>query len=1669
MLPRFFAIATLLLTCLNLKATIYTPANGAQLQANLASAVNGDTILLSHGVTYNVAQGVPDPNVAYQINASITLCSGSGASCTAGTNAILSQPNTYIALRISVSNVIVSGITVNGGSFGIVEQLTGGSGTLSNIVLQGLTVTAGQSNGQGISLGTPSPFTAITNSVIERCVVSSVFHAIAATNSTWSFFINNTVQQTTVNGDGIVLILSDHNVITGNTINNTNFDGIVLVGSQYNYVGQNNVANPHNGVTLTPSLGPPYRQSIRNYVGNNVMTLNNQSGSDGIWFNDDSNWNMALGNDASGANENGLALFNAVGNYMRANIFHDNPQGGIFVARMPDGISNTVPNRNTIQQNYLFRHGSNGGVITNQATSTDVGFNFIAGDPANLATPIAGFLSQGNSNSTIYGNVVQNLSQGENLPGTETGDVLFLNRYFNPVANPMNHYTFSPAVVQWDSGSTVLGGNFFSDFLSANGNPSNGATPYANIIYDVQGHKGLYQDRYPYQSESLGKQYGVTVLSPAAGAFLAAGTRRTISWSSQGCVLVDLTLLDVSNNQTAIVSSYADYGYYFWTVPAVTPGTYRVQVTCKTSSGAGAGASGTSSAFSVTTSDLVLLSPQIDQIVDPTQPLLVSWKKSSNVTQAVDVYYRASDTNAYSLLQSGVTVDFLSATPPATASNRFSVKVVSGSFADSTDSWFTIRTGGNSSGQFTAPSGPLTLAVGTPFPLEWIGPPGSDYVDIDLVNGGTTRNIVTGMADFGKYRVLIPDLQGSNEYFRLTFHNSAGTVLGTAQSALLAVQPGTGFASGPSVVSVSPSSGSGSTQTFAVTVADPGGAATISSISFLVNSGLNGANGCWVLYNRAANTLQLANDAASGFSAPVALGNGTTLSNTQCTVNPGTASASSSGNNVTVNIPITFSFAFGGLKTLFVQGIDTATPGQSSGWQPMGTWTVLSGPAVLSIAPASGSGSAQTFAVTVSDPGGATAITSVSFLLNNGLNGANACWVLFNRAANTLQLANDAATAFSAPITVGTAASAANSQCTVSANGASVSTNGTNLTVNLPLSFAFSFAGVKTSFVIVYDATQNSGWQTPGTWTVPASGPPAVVSTVPGAGSGSFQNFAVTVADGSGPNAITYVSLLLNNGLNGANGCWVLFNRSTNTLQLGNDAGSAFSAPITIGTAASTANSQCTLNVGGASVTTSGTNLTVNLPLSFAFSFAGVKSSFVIVYDATQNSGWRSTGNWTVPASGPPAAVSTVPGAGTGSFRNFAVTAADGSGPNAITYISFLLNNGLNGAGGCWVLFNRSANTLQLGNDAGTGFSAPITIGTAASTANSQCTMNAGGASVTTSGTNLTVNLPLSFAFSFAGAKSSFVIVYDASQNSGWQGTGTWTVPASGTPAVVSTVPGAGAGSFQNFAVTVADGSGPTAITNVSFLINNGLNGAGACWVLFNRSANTLQLANDAATAFSAPITIGTGASTANSQCTMDAGGASVTTSGTNLTVNLPLSFAFSFAGAKSSFLIAYDSTQNSGWQATGSWTVPASGPPAVVSAVPASGSGPSATFSVAAADGAGPSAIANVTFLVNTGINGANACWILYIRSGNTLQLANDAGTAFSAPVTVGTGTTLSNSQCSVNTATASTSATGTTLRLNLPVTFIGSFHGLKNTYVLVNDNASQSSGWQQTGTWTP
>src|SRR6202043_2137284 len=122
----------------------------------------------------------------------------------------------------------------------------------------------------------------------------------------------------------------------------------------------------------------------------------------------------------------------------------------------------------------------------------------------------------------------------------------------------------------------------------------------------------------------------------------------------------------------------------------------------------------------------------------------------------------------------------------------------------------------------------------------------------------------------------------------------------------------------PTTVSVTPSSGTGTSQTFALVYSDPDGFADLSSTYVLINNVLDSRNACYVIYYQGSNALYLVSDNAQTLLGPVTPGIAGTVQNTQCTL-AGTGSlVSGSGTNLTVKVALTFTAGFNGLKNIYM-------------------------------------------------------------------------------------------------------------------------------------------------------------------------------------------------------------------------------------------------------------------------------------------------------------------------------------------------------------------------------------------------------------------------------------------------------------------------------------------------------------------------------------------------------------------------------------------------------------------------------------------------------------------------------------------------------------------------------------------------------------------------------
>jgi uncharacterized repeat protein (TIGR02543 family) len=302
-----------------------------------------------------------------------------------------------------------------------------------------------------------------------------------------------------------------------------------------------------------------------------------------------------------------------------------------------------------------------------------------------------------------------------------------------------------------------------------------------------------------------------------------------------------------------------------------------------------------------------------------------------------------------------------------------------------------------------------------------------------------------------------------------------------------------------------------------------------------------------------------------------------------------------------------------------------------------------------------------------------------------------------------------------------------------------------------------------------------------------------------------------------------------------------------------------------------------------------------------------------------------------------------------------------------------------------------------------------------------------------------------------------------------------------GTPEPSAVVPGSGSGFAQTFTFTFTDPAGYSDLAVLDVLINNYLDGISACYLAYVPTGATtgyLYLVADAGGGYAAgsPMLLSSGGLLQNSQCTINTAGSSASASGNTLTLNLAITFTSGFGGNRIFYTAARSNTQNSGWQALGTWNVPAAPAtgPAVGGVSPGRSTTMGGTYSFTFTDTNGYSDLGVLDILTNSFLDGISACYLAYVPTGATtgylylVDNAGDGGYASGSPMLLSSGGTLQNSQCTINTAASSASASGNTLTLNLAITFSPSFAGNQIFYLAARNNGVGNSGWQPVGSVT-
>ena len=335
-----------------------------------------------------------------------------------------------------------------------------------------------------------------------------------------------------------------------------------------------------------------------------------------------------------------------------------------------------------------------------------------------------------------------------------------------------------------------------------------------------------------------------------------------------------------------------------------------------------------------------------------------------------------------------------------------------------------------------------------------------------------------------------------------------------------------------------------------------------------------------------------------------------------------------------------------------------------------------------------------------------------------------------------------------------------------------------------------------------------------------------------------------------------------------------------------------------------------------------------------------------------------------------------------------------------------------------------------------------------------------------------------------AQANSTGPIAYSVGTNTGGTRTGsitvagrTLTITQSYTTPTLNysstcCYPNSGLSQVFPFIVQDEDGIGDLTVTNM--LINNYLDGRGACYLAFDHVGKVLYLVNDAGTAIAGmPFdAFGRGSGVlSNSQCSVDGTKTNAQSDTVQVTLNLGLSFTSAFGGNKVIYFAARDKEGlNSGWIPSGVWNVPmtATNPSVLTSSFNFNSSNPS-TISVTYRDAALNTNLSPSQILINDALDGRNACYMGYDHPNNRLFLLDDAGTTLLPAITPGVGTgTQQNSQCIIYSQGSSVSANGRDYTLNVAVLFQPAFQGRRIVYAATQTTTGGNSGWQAINAFT-
>ncbi len=315
----------------------------------------------------------------------------------------------------------------------------------------------------------------------------------------------------------------------------------------------------------------------------------------------------------------------------------------------------------------------------------------------------------------------------------------------------------------------------------------------------------------------------------------------------------------------------------------------------------------------------------------------------------------------------------------------------------------------------------------------------------------------------------------------------------------------------------------------------------------------------------------------------------------------------------------------------------------------------------------------------------------------------------------------------------------------------------------------------------------------------------------------------------------------------------------------------------------------------------------------------------------------------------------------------------------------------------------------------------------------------------------------------------------------------TWSFWVTGSPSLVSVTPASGGppsgglGTPTSFDFRFSSPNGWQDLSWTEMLFNYYNVGAGACFLAVWPGNGQVALRNDAGSDWLWIGNLGqTQPTPPNSQCSVDLEHSSMTVeSPVQIKVTLKLAFYAGLPGPQQIWMQVGDNQGGyAPWQQMGTWTtstVTSQGPLTVSGTMPAQ-PGPGGMFTYRASSPNGYGYLTQLVAVFDTAgyslYPAPHACYVDYNRFTNALTLMSDATGQWDSTIQqaqMGSGTTIQNSQCTVNAGQSSTQVVdANTLQLNLSVTFNQAWFGTTQTdYFWVWDRGGHGAGWMTVGTY--